>query len=232
MKLDQFIRKQTGCSQRQARHWIIEGQVELSGVVTRDCRIKVTRFCTVLLRGEVLQRQEAHYLMLHKPEGYLSATCDAQHKVVLSLLPQELQAELHIAGRLDLQSTGLLVLTNDGRWSRCLTAPQQKLAKVYRLETLWPITPETAAVFEQGVWFESEGLRTQPAQLEILGRREARLTIYEGRYHQVKRMFQAVDNMVLSLHRESMGGITLDAALPAGAWRRLTQAEVASVPVR
>lgn len=231
MRLDRFICKHTEYSQKQARYLVAAGRVSVADAVVKDGRYTVTPFCTVELEGVLLQQRQPHYLMLHKPTGYLSATRDPVHKTVMELIPAELREQLHIGGRLDLHTSGLLILTNDGLWSRQLTAPEQKVAKVYRLETLWPIAEQTARVFAAGVLLEPEGIRTQPAQLEVLGPCEARLTIYEGRYHQVKRMFQQVDNMVTSLHREAMGAIVLDPALTVGSCRALTSAEVASVGV-
>lgn len=229
MRLDRFICKHTEYSQKAARYLVAAGKVSVAGVVVTDGRSEVSQFCTVALEGELLQQCQPHYLMLHKPAGYLSATCDPVHQTVMELVPARLRELLHIGGRLDLQSSGLLILTNDGLWSRQLTAPEQKVAKVYRLETLWPISEQAADVFAEGVRLEPEGIITQPAQLELLGPCEARLTIYEGRYHQVKRMFQQVDNMVISLHREAMGAIALDAALAVGEYRALTADEIASV---
>mgnify|MGYP000330197722 CR=1 FL=1 len=114
-------------------------------------------------------------------------------------------------GRLDLNSEGLLLLTNDGKWSRQLTLPDEEHAKVYLVETAEDIAAETAETFSKGIYFGYEDLTTGPAELELLGERRARLTIYEGKYHQVKRMFHAVGNRVVSLHREKVGPIALDA---------------------
>jgi len=229
MRLDRFICKHSEYSQKQARFLVASGRVQVANVIVTDGRHDVTPFCTVLLDGEVLQAKQAHYLMLNKPAGYLSATSDPEHKTVLELIDASIRSLLHIGGRLDLHSTGLLILTNDGRWSRRLTEPKQKLPKVYLVETLWPITPETEVRFAEGIYLATEDITTQPAQLEMLESCKARLTIYEGRYHQIKRMFQQLDNMVIALHRESMGDIVLDGALKPGQYRRLTEGEVASV---
>jgi len=229
MRLDRFICKHTEYSQKRARYLVATGQVRVAGDVVTDGRYEVSPFCTVMLGDKLLQQCQPHYLMLYKPAGYLSATSDLEHQTVMELVPAEIRDQLHIGGRLDLHSSGLLVLTNDGVWSRYLTAPEQKVAKVYRVETLWPISEQTAEVFHAGVLLEPEGVTTQPAQLELLAPCEARLTIYEGRYHQVKRMFQQVDNMVIALHREAVGHIMLDPALAEGECRALTPQEIASV---
>ncbi|PKM21443.1 MAG: 16S rRNA pseudouridine(516) synthase, partial [Gammaproteobacteria bacterium HGW-Gammaproteobacteria-14] len=205
-------------------------RVQVDDQVVRDARLDVDRFMMVSLDGVTLKLPTAaHYLMMNKPTGYLSATSDAQHTTVMALLPEHLREILHIGGRLDRSSSGLLILTNDGLWSRRLTAPQVKIPKVYRVTTAEPISSESASRFAEGIYFAFEDITTSPAQLECLGPSEARLSIYEGRYHQVKRMFHAVGNRVLTLHRESMGTIALDPELAPGEYRPLTQSEIDSI---
>lgn len=230
MRLDRLISNHRQYSPRSARLLIAEGRVQVNAQVVRDARMEIDRFMMVSLDGTLLKPPTAaHYLMLHKPVGYLSATSDPLHTTVMQLLPEALRPLLHIGGRLDRGSSGLLILTNDGLWSRRLTAPEIKIPKVYHISTAEPISAETPARFAQGIYFAFEDLTTSPAQLERLGPCQARLTIYEGRYHQVKRMFHAVGNRVLSLHRESMGRIVLDDDLPPGAFRSLSQVEIAYV---
>lgn len=154
---------------------------------------------------------------------------DETHPTVLELIDPVLHDGLHIGGRLDRASTGLLILTNDGNWSRRLTEPRIKIPKVYLVTTESAISGDAHCRFSEGIWFEHEKLRTSPAHIEQLSEFRARVTIYEGRYHQVKRMFHAVGNRVTSLHRESMGSIELDLQLQPGQYRALTAAEVTSV---
>lgn len=230
MKLSRILSNQNGVSRKQANALIAAAAVTVDGAVCREPAHEVGRFSTVACGDSVIQRGESPcYLMLHKPEGYLSATADRTHKTVMELIDYRLHSRLHIAGRLDRASTGLLILTNDGTWSRRLTEPEIRIPKVYRVSTANAISPETATRFAEGIWFEFEQLRTSPAQLELLGAREARITIYEGRYHQVKRMFHAVGNQVMTLHRESMGHIHLDDSLIPGSYRQLTETEINSV---
>ncbi|MDX1551973.1 MAG: 16S rRNA pseudouridine(516) synthase [Marinobacter sp.] len=230
MKLSRILSNQNGVSRKQANTLIAAAAVTVDGVVCMEPAREVDRFSTVACGDSVIQRGEpACYLMLHKPAGYLSATADKIHKTVMELIDYSFHHRLHIAGRLDRASTGLLILSNDGTWSRRLTKPEIRIPKVYRVSTANAISPETAARFAEGIWFEFEQLRTSPAQLELLGTREARVTIYEGRYHQVKRMFHAVGNRITGLHRESMGDIHLDARLAPGACRQLTETEINSV---
>lgn len=229
MRLDRFICKHTGHSHKTSRLLIVSGRVQVDEGIERDPRKEIDRFSTVQLDDNVLQQQAAHYLMLYKPVGYLSATRDPQHPTVIDLMAPALRPLLHIGGRLDRSTSGLLILTNDGLWSRRLTEPKEKIPKVYHVRTASPITPDTHTRFEDGIYLAYEDLTTSPAGLEQLNDHEARLTIYEGRYHQVKRMFTAVGNRITSLHRESMGEIRLDDQLAPGECRALNAGEVASV---
>ena len=230
MRLDRFIALHTEHSQQTARLLIAAGRVRVDERVVRDGQQRIDRFTTVQLDDIVLQRHTALYLMLHKPAGYLSATCDPVHPTVMELLAEPLRQQLHLAGRLDRSTTGLLILTNDGLWSRRLTEPGRRIPKVYLVGTAEPIAEQAAARFARGIHLAREGVDTSPAQLQLLAPCQARLTIHEGRHHQVKRMFHAVGNRVTSLHRESMGTIELDPALGPGQYRALTATEIAGVP--
>ncbi len=225
MRIDRFLTRRGVHSGKEVARLLADGKVMVDGVTENTGLRKIDRFSRVELDGEILQSHEAVYLMLNKPAGWLSATKDPQHPTVIELIDHPLRDKLHLAGRLDRASTGLLLLTNDGRWSKRVTEPVEEISKVYRVTTRDEISPETAAIFAAGIYFAYEDLTTRPAVLEILGDREARLSIHEGRYHQVKRMFHAVGNQVLSLHRESIGRLVLD-GLPPGAFRRLTATEV------
>jgi len=230
MKLSRILSNQNGISRKQANALIAAGRVSVNDQLCRTPAKDVSRFSTVKIDHDIVQGgEEEHYLMLNKPAGYLSATVDHQHKTVLELIAPELRNTLHIAGRLDRSSTGLLILTSNGHWSRKLTEPAVKIPKVYRVATAHPISPEASEQFARGIWFEFEGLTTSPAQIDYLGDREARVTIYEGRYHQIKRMFHAIGNRVTALHRERMGEIELDCGLRPGAYRNLTREEIMSV---
>ncbi|MES2476875.1 MAG: pseudouridine synthase [Verrucomicrobiota bacterium] len=232
MRLDRFLIRRGTHSCREVAGLLADGMVRVDGRIETSGKCGVSRFSHIELRGKILQAGQAIYLMLHKPAGYLSATSDPQHPTVMELIDHPLRDDLHLAGRLDRASTGLLLLTNDGRWSKAITGPEKDVPKVYRVTTRDVIAPETVAHFENGIYFAWEDLTTQPAQLEILGERVALLTLHEGRYHQVKRMFHAVGNRVLSLHRERIGPLLLDEGLPEGKFRELTPDEVASFATR
>ena len=230
MRVDRFLSNLPRFNRKQVRLLLVERRVTVDGVAVSDPHHEVREFSRVCVDDEVLQAgKPARYFMLHKPQGCVSATSDPQHPTVLDLLDEPHIDELHIAGRLDFNTTGLMLITNDGQWSRRLTQPQTKLPKVYLVDTEQDIGPEYAPTFAAGLYFAFEDLTTQPADLELLAPRRARLSIVEGRYHQVKRMFGHFNNKVIGLHRERMGPLALDASLAPGQYRALTDDEIRQV---
>ena len=146
----------------------------------------------------------------------------------LFVLLEEVNAEkLHIAGRLDCDTTGLLLLTDDGQWSHRVTSPKHKCEKTYRVWLDDPIADDVAEQFAEGVMLRGEKAETLPAQMDVVDEKEVLLTIHEGKYHQVKRMFAAVGNKVVGLHRETVGELVLDETLEPGEYRELTAEEIA-----
>ena len=226
MRLDRFLGQRKRLGRRGVRLLLAAGRVPVDGRVIQDGRHEVGPFTPVALDGEPFTVRRAAYWMLHKPAGCVSATRDRHHRTVLDCLDPADATDLHLAGRLDFNSTGLMLLTNDGRWSRRLSDPRHKLPKVYRVRTEDPITPDYAAVFERGLYFPYEDRTTRPAGLEILAPREARVTLYEGLYHQIKRLFGHFDNRVVALHRERIGPIRLDPSLAPGQYRALGADEI------
>ena len=230
MRVDRFLSNLPRFNRQQVRLLLVERRISVDGLTVSDPHHEVREFSRVCVDDEVLQAgKPARYFMLHKPQGCVSATSDPQHPTVLDLLDEPHTDELHIAGRLDFNTTGLMLITNDGQWSRRLTQPQTKLPKVYLVDTEQDIGPEYAATFAAGLYFAFEDLTTQPADLEILAPRRARLSIVEGRYHQVKRMFGHFNNKVIGLHRERMGPLALDSSLAPGQYRALTDDEIRQV---
>ncbi len=221
MKLDRFVSLHLPCSRRHARGLLAAGEVRVGGAVARDSQVDVDRFSDVVVDDRPLAREVRRIVMLHKPAGYVSATVDAEHPTVVDLIDAPWSHELHVAGRLDRSSTGLVLLTNDGRWSGCLTDPEKKVPKVYLVETAEPIGKEAVDAFLKGFYFPTERITTLPSELVVLAERRARVTLYEGRYHQIKRMFHRVGNRVVSLHRERIGEYRLGEDLAPGAWRLL-----------
>lgn len=229
MKLDRFLAKQSSMGRTAAHRLIAAKRVRVDGEICANNQQEVDRFTRIELDETVLQQPErALYLMLNKPVGILSATTDPVHPTVIDLLDDPDKHTLHIAGRLDRGTSGLVLLTNDGRWSKRLMEPVERVPKVYLVETAEDIIPEAVAAFAAGFYFHTEDITTQPAELQLLAPRQARLTLYEGRYHQVKRMFHRVQNRVTALHRESIGSLHLPEGLQPGQWRALTPAEIAA----
>jgi 16S rRNA pseudouridine516 synthase len=226
-RLDRFISSRMGISRRDVRQLLIQGRIAVDNCTASEMHQAIGQFSHVTLDDEVLQADTALYIMLNKPAGVVSATRDTQHHTVVDLLNREAKEGLHIVGRLDFNSTGLLLLTNDGAWSRRLTSPEHKVAKNYLVTLEHPITEDYAQAFSQGMYFPYEDIQTQPAQLNIRSQFSAEVILTEGRYHQIKRMFGRFQNPVLSLHRTKIGCIDLDPDLAPGESRGLTAAEIA-----
>ncbi|WP_461516910.1 pseudouridine synthase [Porticoccus sp.] len=226
-RLDRFISQNSDFSISDTRLLIAQKRILLNGHVAHSIQQKVTKFTRVELDGHCLKDLSPVYLMLNKPRGVVSATKDPKHTTVLDLIRHPQKDELHIVGRLDFNTTGLVLLTNDGAWSRRISLPETKLAKTYEVTLSKPLNDEYIAAFREGIYFGYENITTQPAQLEILSENSAILSLVEGKYHQVKRMFGFFQNEVLSLHRVSVGPISLE-GLEVGQSRLLTQNELAA----
>jgi 16S rRNA pseudouridine516 synthase len=228
-RLDRFISARVRISLREVKLMLAQQRVTVDGKTARDADQIINAFSHIQLDGEDLQADTAVRLMMHKPVGVVSATRDARHTTVLDLLPRPDRDRFHIAGRLDLNSSGLMLLTNDGEWSRKLTSPEHKVCKIYRVRLRNPIHEadheEYIEAFAQGMYFSCEGITTRPAKLTILCAHTAEVILTEGRYHQIKRMFGRFRNPVLELHRTAIGGLQLDAGLAPGESRELSCAE-------
>ncbi|OYW95986.1 MAG: 16S rRNA pseudouridine(516) synthase [Alishewanella sp. 32-51-5] len=226
MRLDKFICDCTGLTRTQAGKSIRQGLVSINGELVKQAARQVSVTDQVELDGEPLKLIGPRYIMLHKPAGYVCANDDPEHPIVFTLLDEPLVERLHTVGRLDLDTTGLLLLTDDGQWSHRLTSPKHHVAKTYRVWTADPIPADAIAQFAAGVMLRGEKEPTKPAQLELVATHEALLTIHEGRYHQVKRMFAAIGNKVERLHRERIGALQLPVELAEGESRYLTVEEI------
>jgi 16S rRNA pseudouridine516 synthase len=229
-RLDRLLARQLVVSRGQVKPLLASGRVLLNQEVARHADARVGPFDSVSVDGAVLQQGMARrYLMLHKPAGIVSATSDPQHRTVMDLVRDSRFAAmadaLHIAGRLDATSTGLMLLTNDGQWSRTLCDPANGLAKYYRVDLARPVTEADVRAFADGMAFPYEGITTRPAGLQPLPGCRARVTLVEGRYHQVRRMFARCGNQVLALHREAIGPWSLPDDLLPGQVRALADPE-------
>jgi 16S rRNA pseudouridine516 synthase len=229
VRLDRFVSQAVGISRSQARALIQRGRVRVCGEIVRDAARQLADSDRVERDGRVLELPGPLYLMLHKPAGLLSATRDNRQATVLSLLPPDIAARVHLVGRLDKDTSGLLLLTDDGAWSHRVSSPRHHCAKTYLAELAEPLAGGAEARLAQGLMLRNETTPTRPARLQRLDGNRVRITIAEGRYHQVRRMFAALGNRVLSLHRERVGGLALDPELGPGEWRALGPEERASV---
>jgi len=214
----QFIAKRTGLGKRHAKKLLETGEVILNGKSTADGTLPLGKFDHLTAAGETLQANTRRIILLHKPVGILSATTDKKHKTVIDLIDAPWAHELHLAGRLDRFTTGLVILTNDSAFSESLTRPENKIPKTYLVHTDQPIPEEVTAKFRTGMSFKKENTRSQPALVDLLTESSCRLTIHEGLHHQIKRMFLRYGIRVTSLHRESIGPYNLENLQP-GQWR-------------
>jgi 16S rRNA pseudouridine516 synthase len=230
MRLDKYLSQATGISRKEIHRIMHRGDVILNGHEALNPAVHVEPGVdTICLNDEPVGAPGPRYLMLFKPLGYVSASDDPSHPTINSLVDLPRNDELHCCGRLDIDATGLMLLTDDGKWSHRITSPRHKLPKRYRVETADPIDAAAVQAFNDGLKLHGEHRLTKPAELEILAPREAIVYLTEGRYHQVKRMFAALGNKVIRLHREQIGPIVLDPALEPGEYRFLTDAEIASI---
>lgn len=227
MRLDKFIGNNSQLSRTQIHAAIKQGLILVNDQIVTTTKAQIEENDKVVCKGELIAPREPRYLMLHKPAGYVCANSDSEHPTVLDLLDVPFKHELQIAGRLDLDTTGLVLLTDDGGWNHRITSPRHKHTKSYLVTTANPIDENYIALFAEGVLLNGETKKTLPAELVILDSHRARLDICEGKYHQVKRMFAAVGNHVLALHRERIGSINIANLLP-GQYRQLNTDEIAS----
>ena len=225
MRLDQFIATSTELSRKDAKRAISRGEVTVNEQICKGANTRLAGHERVALSGTLLTLAGERYLMMNKPAGVVSATTDSDHPTALDLLPSDITRNLHIAGRLDADTTGLLLLTTDGKWSHRVTSPRTDCPKTYRVTLSEPLTDAAAQQLERGVGLHNDPKPTRPAGVKVLEERIIELTISEGRYHQVKRMLAAVGNHVDALHRLRIGKVELDTALGPGEYRELTPEE-------
>jgi len=228
MRLDKFIGNNTELSRTQIHIAIKQGLISINDHTISKTNAHITDGDKVIYDGNLIEERKLRYLMLHKPAGYVSANSDSEHPTLLDLIDLPFKHELQIVGRLDLDTTGLILLTDDGQWNHKITSPKHLHTKSYLVSTATPIADSAKNIFSQGVLLKGETKATLPAELEIIDSHRARLTIREGKYHQVKRMFAAIGNHVEALHRERIGDIVLDADLLPGQHRELTADEISS----
>ena len=228
MRLDKFVCKSTILTKPEAVLRIHAGEVRVNDVVVINESAQVHENNRVVLNGAELTLRPFRYILMHKPTNTICSNIDEAYPSLFHFLNIDNKEELHIVGRLDADTTGLVLITDDGRWSFNITRPTKNCPKTYRVGLSTSLTESMAEditlKFAEGIQLQGESDLTLPAVLDVISPTEVLLTITQGKFHQVKRMFAAVGNRVMSLHREQIGDICLN--VDVGKWRYLTQKEI------
>lgn len=228
MRLDRFLGECSVCTRSEAAKVIASGGVTLNGAVVRDRAARVDpEKDAVTFRGVPVVYRRFTYIMMNKPEGVVSSTED-RGTTVLDLLPEDIdKRELFPCGRLDKNTVGLMLITNDGQSAHFLLSPKRHVAKTYNFRVSSPLSEEDISALEAGV--DIGGYVTKPCRIEMRSEYEGSITISEGKYHQIKLMMQARKNGIVFLERITFGSLRLDPALSRGEWRYLSEGEIASL---
>lgn len=230
MRLDKTIASQGEYSRKEVKNLLRKGLVQVNGITAKDPAMQVDpESAAIVVNGVPLQYQEHVYLMLNKPKGVVSATEDRNQKTVLDLVPEELfRPGLFPAGRLDGDTTGFILLTDDGAFAHRILSPKNHIQKTYVALLEHEISAEDREAFSKGILLK-DGAECLPAELTVLEGNVVQIKICEGKYHQIKRMFAARGNRVLELMRTHMGQLELDPSLEEGECRPLTEAELEQI---
>lgn len=228
MRLDKFLSNNSAHSRKDVKRLLRADRVTVNGETVRNAALNLADDALVCLDDNPIESLGPGFFMMNKPIGVVCANSDPEHETIFDLI-DEPHDKLHVAGRLDIDTTGLVLITGDGKWSHRITSPRFECEKSYIAILSEPINESMIAKLEQGVLLEGESQRTAPARVEKIADDEIRLIITEGRYHQVKRMLACVGTSVAELHRERIGDIALDNNLQPGEYRPLTQQEIESV---
>lgn len=229
MRLDKYISNATDLSRTDVKKLIKAGQVSVDDDIATNSAQKISSAQTISIDGSTIQLLKNRYFMMNKPLGVVSATKDHSNPTAIDLIYEHRNDQLQIAGRLDIDTTGLLLITDDGQWNHIVTSPRTDCKKIYLVELENPVGEDYQRKLEAGIALEGEKRRCLPATMEVIDEHHIRLTISEGKYHQVKRMMTSLGNEVVSLHRMQIGGIELDPELEPGDYRPLTDEEIASI---
>lgn len=229
MRLDKFLGNHGFGTRKEVKLLVKRGAVKVNDVVVKKSDIKIVpENDTVTVYDEVVMYEPFVYIMLNKLAGYISSTKDYKDETVLELIEGFEHYDLHPVGRLDKDTEGLLILTNDGQFSHDVLSPRKHVNKTYFARVDGDVTDDTVELFKAGITLD-DGYKAMPAELQIISAgeiSEIELVIQEGKFHQVKRMFKAVDMTVIYLKRIKMGGLLLDESLTPGAYRKLTLEEI------
>ena len=229
IRLDKLLGEAGLGSRSQVKDWIKKGQVQVDGCVCRKAEQKVnTDSQKIQLNGQNICYEEFEYYILHKPAGCVTALKDEKEKTVMDYMPKEHKKNLAPVGRLDKDTEGLLLFTNDGKLAHDLLSPKKHVDKTYYAKIRGKVTQEDVEAFEGGVDI-GDDTKTLPAKLHILHSgdvSEIEVTVCEGRFHQIKRMFYAVGKEVIYLKRISFGKLVLDNTLEAGQYRKIKKEDI------
>ncbi len=227
MRLDKFVAKASNVPRSKAKKLITSGLVTVDNELCKSVGLIISEQQLVSLSGKPLSYRQQRYILLNKPKGYICSTKDEQHPSALNLLGMTSLAKLHFAGRLDVDTSGLVLISDDGQWTHRVTSPRYKQPKNYIVEITTPLSDEQQQQLEKGILLKDSEKVTLPAVVSVIDNDKISLTITEGRYHQVKRMLAAVGSHVTGLHRESIGHLKVGEELNSGEWRYLTEQEIA-----
>ena len=226
MRVDKFLSEMGRATRSESAKLARQGKILVNGSPIKKCDTHIDPNSDVItLCGEIIAYKKFTYIMLNKPEGYVSATEDGYEKTVLDLLPEEERRKnLFPCGRLDKNTLGLMILTNDGDSAHRLLSPKHHVSKTYFFKSKHPISSDETSMLENGV--DIGGYLTKPCKIELCeDATSGKITIIEGKYHQIKRMLEAIDNKITYLERITFGALSLDTTLERGEWRYLTNEE-------
>lgn len=231
MRLDKFLSVTATATRSEAGKAARAGQITVNGVPVKKADVQIDpERDAVTYCGTRVQYKAYHYVLLNKPDGYVSATEDGRDPTVLELLPPQYAAfGLFPCGRLDKHTLGLMLLTDNGDVAHRLLSPRRHVSKRYAFRCKFPLTEEECERFREGLVLE-DGYETKPADIELNeDMKSGVITLVEGKYHQIKRMLEALHNQITYLERISFGPLTLPADMERGAWRELTSEEEAAI---
>lgn len=224
MRIDKFLANMGQGTRTEVKSLLKKGKVKVNDAVVKSPKTQIDpNEDNIMVDNQLIEYVEYVYIMLNKPKGFVSATEDSEHRTVIDLIPEYQHLNIFPVGRLDKDTDGLLLITNDGAFNHELMSPHKHVSKTYRVISEKPVTQNDIDSFKQGITL-SDG-PVKPAILEYVDSVTSLVTIYEGKYHQVKRMFHSIENEVKELTRIKIAGLTLDENLAVGQYRLLTEAD-------
>lgn len=232
-RIDKLIAGNGTRSRKEAARLIAAGEVRVNGETVRSPSQKINmQTDEIFISGELFCLKKHIYLMLNKPKGVVSVSSSKADKTVVDLVPPHFQRSgLFPAGRLDKDTTGFVLITDDGAFAHDILSPKKHIDKTYFVTLAKPLAQTDTEILESGLQLK-DGTVFLPSKIKLISGNSCEITICEGKYHQIKRMFKAVGNEVVELHRIQMGRLPLDEALPQGACRELTEAELLKIQQR